>query len=215
MAGYFQVAGILSTVFLNLSKRGYLEGKLTSQLLVSVSAGPTVCRWTGGTDASRGSHRFLFPLPVDCCFIKLHFWLQGLLLTPHCFLFYPSCYSQSYSGKHLEDISMVVTIEKQVKSPFQMRSETRIWRKKECAEGKRRVGRKERKHLNSNVLYLPFYRTSPFWSVMHSLFFSPPPTPHHSPSPDSRAPREGVESQLLQPNPQQLPSRAGTRHLKQ
>lgn len=39
MAGYFQIlAGILSTGFLNLSKRGYAEEKQTSQLLVPVLA---------------------------------------------------------------------------------------------------------------------------------------------------------------------------------
>lgn len=78
--------------------------------------------------------------------------------------------------------------------PVQYRSETRVWRKKECAEAKRRYRRKEGKHLNSSALYPPLSklpRLVPPICVFHLT--SPPPhnTHPHSPSPSYRAFQRG------------------------
>lgn len=128
---------------------------LTSQLLISTSARPTMCWWTMDTDTSSLS---LFSA------YTLLFHQASLLtprldyLTPCCFLSSPSC----YRGKHLGD-SMVVNNREtgQEPSPDEIRNKS-VEEKTECAEDKRRIGRKERKHLNSHTLYPPSRPASPF-----------------------------------------------------
>lgn len=62
-------------------------------------------------------------------------------------------FSSLIVGSTWQTLAWLLTIERQVKSQFQMRSETRVWGKKKCAEDKRRDGRKERKHLNF-IIYI-------------------------------------------------------------
>lgn len=150
----------------------------------------------------------LFSLLKDFCFIKPHFWLEGLhiwpltvsSLTHHVIL-------KSYSGKHLADISMVVNNREAGQEPIP----DEIWnkglgKKKECAEDKRRDGRKERKHLNSRL----FIQTSPFGlcRTLPSFHLLPLPSMCHLQT--TGFAEKMWSHRLSSPRPWQLASRAGT-----
>lgn len=111
---------------------------------------------------------------VDCGFIKPHFWLKG----PLPFTLTHRVIVSLTVGNTWQTLAWSLTIERQVKSRFQMRSETRVWRKKECAEDKRWYGRKERKHLNSSVVCPPHSKLP---CLVYAALFLPLTSSHPSP----------------------------------
>lgn len=140
----------------------------------------------------------LSSLSKDCGFIKPHSGLEGSHFDLSLFPLTHHVILSLRVGNTWQTLVWLLTIDRQVKSQFQMRSETRVRRKKERAEAKRRYGRKEGKHLNSSALYPPLSKLPRFVPpicVFHLT--SPPPhsttSPPHSPSPAYRAFQRGCE----------------------
>lgn len=141
------------------------------------------------------SHHFLFSLLKDCCLIKPHFWLQG------CFLSYPSCYSQSYSGKHLGD-SVSVNNREAGQQPIHDEIRNKSLEKKTGVCRGQKKSWEEGKETPEQEHPLPSLPPNfPIWSLLNSPFFSCPPMSQHSLPPDNGVSRVGVQSQLLQPAP--------------
>lgn len=116
-------------------------------------------------------------------------------------------------GNTWKTLAWWLTIERQVKSWLQMRSETRVWRKKEHVEDKRQDERKERKHLNTYALYAPPPLSFPIWS--HHAHLSSPLLPLSL----TISKQQGFQTRcraIASPasSPDSLDSRTGTWHQK-